>query len=69
MKNYSLNTKKGAIMASIEDSLREKELQKAKDILAFCELEDGEYPISKEEAKELEYLKTNEMEQSSLENE
>ncbi|MCE7177024.1 hypothetical protein LZW34_09385 [Campylobacter coli] len=34
-------------MASIEDSLREKELQKAKDILAFCELEDGEYPISK----------------------
>ncbi|ADC29276.1 hypothetical protein ACE66E_001740 [Campylobacter jejuni] len=56
-------------MASIEDSLREKELQKAKDILAFCELEDGEYPISKEEAKELEYLKTNEMEQSSLENE
>lgn len=56
-------------MASIEDSLREKELQRAKNILAFCELEDGEYPLSKEEAKKLEYLKTNEMEQSSLENE
>lgn len=69
MKNYSLNTKKGAIMASIEDSLREKELQKAKNILAFCELEDGEYPLSKEEAKSFENFKTNEMEQSSLENE
>ncbi|EFT6688643.1 hypothetical protein NDR74_001402 [Campylobacter coli] len=56
-------------MASIEDSLREKELQRAKNILAFCELEDGEYPLSKEEAKSFENFKTNEMEQSSLENE
>ncbi len=56
-------------MASIEDSLREKELQKAKDILAFYELEDGEYSLSKEEAKSFENFKTNEMEQSSLENE
>ncbi len=55
-------------MASIEDSLRER-VAKSKRYFSFCELEDGEYPISKEEAKELEYLKTNEMEQSSLENE
>lgn len=56
-------------MASIEDSLREKELQRAKNILAFCELEDGEYALSEEEAKSFENFKTNEMEQSSLENE
>lgn len=52
-------------MASIQDKLQEKELNKANNILAFSSLDDCSIELTEEEAKMWKDFEVNELEQKA----